>query len=74
MNAAIIRNPASWILNRPSTSMNATVNQYPGTVPHSAISVWARAMWNSSSSALIVRAAGIHPTALKMSFWNRFCE
>ncbi|KAG2543685.1 hypothetical protein PVAP13_9NG766900 [Panicum virgatum] len=42
MKATIIRNPASWILNRPTTSMRATVNQYPGTVPHSAISVCAR--------------------------------
>jgi hypothetical protein len=31
-------------------------------------------MWNSSSNALIDRAAEIQPTARKMSFWNSFCE
>ncbi|CAL9156549.1 unnamed protein product [Musa hybrid cultivar] len=34
--------------------------------------VCARAIQNTSSMAFMVAAFGIHPMALKMSFWNRF--
>lgn len=72
MNPVIMKNPITWIVNRPMMSMRDTVNQYPGTVPQRAIRVWALAILNISSRAFMVEALGIHPIALKMSFWKRF--
>ncbi|KAG6493677.1 hypothetical protein ZIOFF_048670 [Zingiber officinale] len=37
MNAVIIPNPRTWIVNRPMMSISDTVNQYPGAVSQSAI-------------------------------------
>jgi hypothetical protein len=74
MNAIIMAKPMHWMAFRPMTSTKATANQYPGTVPQSAMMACARAMRWVSSSALMVHALGTHFASLKIFSWRMFWE